>query len=291
MGILLMITRCVSSHNVCLVNTVVDVAIAVVNPFNIEVGSVNADVDALNSDGVKFFNIVAPCDAINNEISPERNCTDSHVQEMEVLSNQSASVSLPAHAGEVAVPHLAKCKQSIIVGNRGIPLVQYVPQNDSPLYSLRFKPWLQLQIPYVLPEECNLDLLWHTGWFASSGVGHRPSWSSFMHDACGLSPVEDKPSEKASDFRMCPILDLNPNNMTCISSTQQYIIDRCKLLRVSTSCVTFDEPLWIKAIEVAHGLNLNIVVRLGSFHMLMSCLGSLGWVMSGSGLTEVLHTC
>lgn len=38
-------------------------------------------------------------------------------------------------------------------------------------------------------------------------------------------------------------------------------------------------------------MKLNIVCRLGPFHMLMSYLGSLGGVMSGSGLSEVLHTC
>ena len=36
---------------------------------------------------------------------------------------------------------------------------------------------------------------------------------------------------------------------------------------------------------------LNIVCRLGVFHMLMSFLGSIGAVMSGSGLCEVLECC
>jgi hypothetical protein len=70
-----------------------------------------------------------------------------------------------------------------------------------------------------------------------------------------------------------------------------YIIEHCKILSVTTPCVTFDPPLWLKAVEVTVVQNLNIVCRLGPFHMMMSYLGSLGSVMLGSGLTEVLYTC
>ena len=52
-----------------------------------------------------------------------------------------------------------------------------------------------------------------------------------------------------------------------------------------------DHPLWLKAVDVIHSHQLNIVCQLGPFHTMMSYLGSIGAVMAGSGLTELLECC
>lgn len=70
-----------------------------------------------------------------------------------------------------------------------------------------------------------------------------------------------------------------------------YIIDCSVTLGIEQPCIIFDQPLWLKTVEVCLAKGLNIVCRLGPFHMLMSYLGSLGSVMSGSGLSEALQTC
>jgi hypothetical protein len=56
--------------------------------------------------------------------------------------------------------------------------------------------------------------------------------------------------------------------------------------------VTFDQPLYIKAAEiVASSQDLDkVIVRLGGFHLLMSYLGSIGHIMTGSGLAELWET-
>jgi len=54
-------------------------------------------------------------------------------------------------------------------------------------------------------------------------------------------------------------------------------------------CITFDQPLWLKAVEVVATEEMNIVCCLGGFHMLMSFLGSIGHVMAGAGLAEALE--
>ncbi|KAK3895921.1 hypothetical protein Pcinc_000394 [Petrolisthes cinctipes] len=53
--------------------------------------------------------------------------------------------------------------------------------------------------------------------------------------------------------------------------------------------VTFDQPLYQKAAEiVAASRDLDrVVVRLGGFHLLMSYLGSIGKIMTGSGLEDL----
>ena len=58
--------------------------------------------------------------------------------------------------------------------------------------------------------------------------------------------------------------------------------------------ITFDQPLWWKALlivkqEPEDSHLKSIVVRLGGFHTEMSFLGSVGHLMAGSGLSQILE--
>ena len=57
--------------------------------------------------------------------------------------------------------------------------------------------------------------------------------------------------------------------------------------------LTFDQPLYWKATEIQehekYSTVKDIVLILGSFHILMSYLGSIGHLMSGTGLHSVLE--
>ena len=87
-----------------------------------------------------------------------------------------------------------------------------------------------------------------------------------------------------------PIIDLSPSDDTCIYSTLLYIEDQANRLNLPSACVTFDQPLWKKAMEIviAKGMS-KIVLRLGGFHLLMSTCGSLFQMMKGSGIEEALE--
>ena len=57
--------------------------------------------------------------------------------------------------------------------------------------------------------------------------------------------------------------------------------------------VTFDQPLWWKSLQIVMSENedsplRSIVLRLGGFHTQMSVLGSIGAIMNGSELQEIL---
>lgn len=59
--------------------------------------------------------------------------------------------------------------------------------------------------------------------------------------------------------------------------------------------VTFDQPLYAKAVEIVYSADptdqvSKIFVRLGGFHLLMSFLGAIGFIMAGSGLEEAMET-
>ena len=58
--------------------------------------------------------------------------------------------------------------------------------------------------------------------------------------------------------------------------------------------VTFDQPLWWKALNIILSVPdksplKSIILRLGGFHTLMSFLGSIGHIMEGSGLQHILE--
>ena len=67
-----------------------------------------------------------------------------------------------------------------------------------------------------------------------------------------------------------------------------FIQEQAETLNIKTPVITFDQPLWYKASGVIAEKDLKIVYRLGGFHTLMSFIGSIGYMMSGSGLEEAL---
>ena len=55
---------------------------------------------------------------------------------------------------------------------------------------------------------------------------------------------------------------------------------------------TFDQALWWKALLVTVSPNCDlgaIVIQLGGFHTIMSFLGCIGYLMSGTGICKVLE--
>ena len=90
--------------------------------------------------------------------------------------------------------------------------------------------------------------------------------------------------------QVLPTVDLSASNPTAIYSVLQYICKKAAKLNIETPCITFDQPLYIKAFEKSKSLQMNIVIRLSGFHLLMSFLGSIGNVMEGSGLKDGLES-
>ena len=70
-----------------------------------------------------------------------------------------------------------------------------------------------------------------------------------------------------SSILFMPMIDLNPGDMTCIYSTLCYISSHARCHNV-TPIVTFDQPLWLKAVTIQESAPYDsnvasIIVRLG----------------------------
>ena len=99
---------------------------------------------------------------------------------------------------------------------------------------------------------------------------------------------DDENSTPRSEVLFLPIIDLNPSDETCIYSTVIYVESQAKQLNILTPCITFDQPLWHKTVEIITAKSMNKVCRLGGFHT-MSFLGRFGSKMKGSGLEKALE--
>ena len=114
----------------------------------------------------------------------------------------------------------------------------------------------------------------------------RPGWSGMMQ------AVHQDPHPGKASITFLPMIDLNPNDMSCVYSTLRFVATECKRHEV-TPILTFDQPLWWKgqliiANEPAGGDLHALILRLGGYHAEMSFLGCIGSVMAASGLEELL---
>ena len=110
------------------------------------------------------------------------------------------------------------------------------------------------QVPYTLPLQLCSGFLWHSSWLFSEAARPRPNWSGFMQHVFFES---DCPATKA-EVLFLPIIDLNPSDETCIYSTLVYVQSQAEQLSIPIACITFDQPLWLKAVEIITERSLNI---------------------------------
>ena len=82
---------------------------------------------------------------------------------------------------------------------------------------------------------------------------------------------------------------MNSSDENCIYSTLLFVIEEAKKSKIPVPCITFDQPLWQKALGIIKVKKLNTVCRLGGFHTLMSFLGSIGNLMKGSDLEKLFE--
>ena len=180
-----------------------------------------------------------------------------------------------------AIPRRKIMRVGDLIRNCAIPIKPYVLPLSSGLSKISFKPFMELKSPYVIPKDTSLDLMWHAARFLRNPI---PSWSGYM------SKVSSGDYPGKSHTQLLPIIDLDPNNLSCIYSTLLFVVNQAKHLNVKTPCMTFDLPLWQKSSEIAASSSFDIVLILGGFHMMMSYMGSISTIMNGSGLDEALTT-
>ena len=161
-----------------------------------------------------------------------------------------------------------------LVRKKGIPITSFDFPEERGLHSIVFG-YKHMIASFVNPISIDVDRLWHAAGLFTTSTSPRPHWNGFMQYISNGSHLPK------SNITMLPIMDLNPTDETCIYSTLLFVIERSKKLNIDTPSITFDQPLWLKSLEIITAKSLNIVPLLAGFHMLMSFYGSIGAIMEG----------
>ena len=91
----------------------------------------------------------------------------------------------------------------------------------------------------------------------------------------------------SSQVNFLPVIEGDPNDHRTIFTTLKECM---RLSENKITIVTFDLPIWLKAVDIIKSENVSIIPRLGGFHLLKSFLGSSGNIMDDSGLLEVINS-
>lgn len=142
------------------------------------------------------------------------------------------------------------------------------------------------ELPMFLNCCKSVDIMWEVALKLKSAT---PLWQGFMHI---LHHRETHPGKSSVQF--LPMVDMYSGDETCIFSTLNFVSGLSKRYGIPT-VVTLDQPLFWKASEIIldspkDSHIKDIVLMLGSFHLLMNLLGAIGYLMEGSGLKEILET-
>ena len=146
-----------------------------------------------------------------------------------------------------------------LVKNKGIPISTYDFSSVCGLKNTIFESYEKLERIYNENVSVSADRFWHTSGLFSTHEDSRPNWSGCMQN---ISKGSHQPKSKVI---MLPILNLNPNNETCICSVLLNVIDQCRKMDIDYPSVTFDQPLWLKELEIIAAKRLRIVPILGGF--------------------------
>lgn len=180
-----------------------------------------------------------------------------------------------------------RISQSCLLDNRGIvTALDYRPENTSGLDCLQFA-----DLEELFPINCDdfpstLDVCWLVA--KQWKLPEIPGWQGMLErltcsEYCDVSRVIQLP------FIMAP-----PQENDTVYTSLLMAINEGDKIKLKTIFVTFDLPLFMKAVSIVlsvppHSPLQRIVVRLGGFHLLMSFLGTIGYIMAESGLDQLLN--
>ncbi len=132
-----------------------------------------------------------------------------------------------------------------------------------------------------------LDSLWLASY--ACGITPAPGWSGFNQ----LVTESQSNVFHVSDVVALPFINLSPSDMSTIYTALLFAQNEASLFNRNYCIITFDQPLFIKAVDIVHAspeLRDSIIVRLGGLHMAFSYMGSDGYIMSGSGQEQMWST-
>eukprot|EP00794_Sanderia_malayensis_P017156 gene17156-18878_t len=163
----------------------------------------------------------------------------------------------------------------VLAGN-----VRILPPSQPRMKSLEVK-FKDFVIAEIGDPTNHLDVLWKTSLLFNEVT--RPSWAGLMQ-ATHKGIHNDH-----SSISFLPMIDMSASDITCINSTLCFIYNHAQEHVIQNPIITWFKAFTLINTESDDSKLRHIIPRLGSFHTLMSFLSSIGHLMAGSGLKELLE--
>ena len=102
-----------------------------------------------------------------------------------------------------------------------------------------------------------------------------------------MKNVPNSNEKSPSSIVYQPIIDSNPNDYSTINTA----LFRCiQLEKPNYAVITFDLPIWLKAVDLTLSQRIPIIPRLGGFHLLKSYLANYGIILVDSGFHGIINS-
>lgn len=192
-----------------------------------------------------------------------------------------------AIAPDQRIVRVKKTLPAQLVGEMGAVSLKHFEKAGSPgLKDIKIEDLKKLFVSpdTIIPSLA--DLIWLYGkWKDVPGI---PGWSGFMEQTTSGLPCD-------TTFVAClPFINVPPSDYNTIYTALLTSVEQCKSMNQQATVNTFDQPLYLKARFIVACLQgdpnfANVIIRIGGFHLLMSFLKAIGYIMAGSGLKELFN--
>lgn len=144
-----------------------------------------------------------------------------------------------------------------------VPILAFTETPGCNLAKVAFKSVEQLSVTATSPSSTKINIIWTAHCFIEDG--RKPNWSEFMQS--------EHLSFCVTKFPFLSIVSLPPANENWVLSIIVVCIEKeAKFMNMPNPCITIDQLLFVEALNVASANDLNIVIRLCGFNVILSFL-------------------
>lgn len=205
-----------------------------------------------------------------------------------VMGGMYAVSPAKAVPSDSSIPRLKDTPSASTIGSFGAVVLQHfeASNNGEGLKAIKIK---DLSDNFTTSQNVTLrtaEILWL--YSKHKDFTGLPGWNVFMQQVTADLSYQ-KSFTAYLPFILAPTTDYDTIYTALLKAS-----DKCKAQGQTMCMVTFDQPLYLKARYITANSTdsrlKNVVPRLGGFHLLMSFLGSIGYIMDGSGLKDLFNT-
>ena len=209
--------------------------------------------------------------------------TAFHAMGMIKVNSKSSSMTDKYLNSKLSRVRLKPSDRAKILRAGDIPIKLCSDPKKSDIDSIKFEPLRNLLHDFApTPVEVNpTGINWAAGWMIkkSDDKFSNANWNGWMKNVHNSS--EKSPSSNVYQR----IIDSNPNDYSTINSA---LLPCIQLEKPNYAAIPFDLPIWLKAFDLILSQRMQIIPKLGCFHLLKSYLATFDVIFDDSGLYDII---